>query len=150
FEGLGSLEFKWDQRQRRQTIVGLAVGRTDRHGEIASLSGINLPLAAYRHELGLEPLTLADIDRTAAWRDSALLAKKMPALSPNMRIYDGYWRSDDPLPAVQFYSRIGLDWIYRRIVEPVVGRVVEMYPVIVRSYHHLIRTILHRGKASAR
>src|SRR5207244_2138296 len=104
YQGLGSLKFKWDERQRRYTIVGLTVGRTDPHQEIATLSGCNLPLAAYRHELGMQPLHQVEIDRTVAWQESSLGGNGLSMLSPNMRIYDGYWRSNDPLPGVFFYA----------------------------------------------
>ena len=45
------------------------MGRTDWQEEIATLSGLNLPLIAYRHELGLPALSEVQSERSAAWRD---------------------------------------------------------------------------------
>lgn len=114
FEGLGSVEFKWDARDRRHVIIGHTVGRTDWQEEIATLSGINLPLAAYRDEVGLPPMPAAQIDRNVAWRESALFDKDIPMLSPATRIYEGYWRLNDPVPGLVHYSRIALEKMQRR------------------------------------
>ena len=151
FEGLGSLTFKWDLRLRRYVIVGRAVGRTDRHEEIAALCGVNLPLAAYRHELGLQPILQKEIDRTAAWRESALLGNGLPALSPSMRIYDGYWRSNDPMPGIFFYARTALEWVNRKIVKPIIRRLKrsQMHAAVERAYRYLLKPILEKGKPSA-
>jgi D-aspartate ligase len=150
FEGLGSLEFKWDQRLHRYAIVGLTVGRADWHEELASLSGANIPLAAYRHALGLQPISQPPVDRTVAWRESALLARKVPNLSPNMQIYDGYWRQDDPVPGLFYYAHFGLKWVYQHIIGPMLNKAVELYPSVDRTYQNLVKAIFHRGKASAR
>jgi D-aspartate ligase len=146
YQGLGSLEFKWDGRQRRYAIVGLTVGRTDRHEEIATLSGFNLPLAAYRHELGMQPLHQVEIDRTVAWRESSLRSNGLSMLSPNMRVYDGYWRIDDPLPGVFFYSHTALEWAYRHLGGPLIERIKigRKHPAL----EAMVKPVLGRGKAS--
>jgi predicted ATP-grasp superfamily ATP-dependent carboligase len=69
YEGLGSLEFKWDAAAKRFIIIEPTVGRTDWQEEIATLSGVNLPLAAYRHELGLEAVAHQEV-QPVAWRES--------------------------------------------------------------------------------
>ena len=56
FDGMGSIEYKWDDNHRRFVMVEPTVGRTDWQEEIATLSGVNIPLSAYRHEVGLPPI----------------------------------------------------------------------------------------------
>lgn len=102
FEGLGSLEFKWDARQRRYVVIGQTVGHTDRHGEIATLSGVDLFKAAYDDAVGQPSTPPSGLDRNVAWRESALLGRNMPVLSPGTKVYDGYWRAYDPMPG--FYN----------------------------------------------
>jgi D-aspartate ligase len=99
YEGLGSLEFKWDSRARRFVIIEPTVGRTDWQEEIATLNGVNLALIAYCHALGL-PSPAERSTGVAAWRESLLYLRKCSDVSE--RMYDGYWRADDPLPAIAF------------------------------------------------
>lgn len=66
FRVLGNLEFKWDMRERRFVIIGPNVGHTVWQQEIATLSGLNLPLAAYCDEVGLPHIPSTQIDRTVA------------------------------------------------------------------------------------
>ena len=99
YEGLGSLEFKWDSRARRFVIIEPTVGRTDWQEEIATLNGVNLALVAYCHELGL-PVPVQHSGNAAAWRVSILHFGRSAALRE--RVYDGYWRIDDPLPGLAF------------------------------------------------
>jgi predicted ATP-grasp superfamily ATP-dependent carboligase len=152
FRGLGEIEFKWDTQQRRYVIIGATVGRTHWQEEIATLSGVNLPLAAYRDAVGLPPVSSTAIDRTVAWRESALPGNELPMLSPGMRTYDGYWRFNDPVPALFFYAHTGLEWTYRHLVEPILGRAKlgDMHPALERMYQYLVKAIFHRGKAGAR
>jgi D-aspartate ligase len=99
YQGLGSLEFKWDSRRRRFVIIEPTVGRTDWQEEIATLNGLNLPLIAYCDELGL-PVPMEKSVEAAAWRHSILHLGRVPHLSE--RLYDGYFRLDDPLPGLAF------------------------------------------------
>jgi D-aspartate ligase len=152
FRGLGSLEFKWDIRQRRYVIIGPKAGHTEWQQEIATLSGVNLPLAAYRDELGLPPILSTQIDRTIAWRQSAMLRNEMPMLSPGMRVYDGYWRLSDPLPALFAIAYAGYTWTYRHIVKPTSRRAKssDIASAMVRRYQNLVKAIIHRGKPRVR
>jgi len=100
YQGLGSLEFKWDSRARRFVIIEPTVGRTDWQEEIATLSGVNLPLIAYCHEVGL-PNPAERATGAAAWRESLFYLRRCADVSE--RTYDGYWRGDDPLPAIAFF-----------------------------------------------
>ncbi|MGB6538185.1 MAG: hypothetical protein WBF58_19725 [Xanthobacteraceae bacterium] len=99
YEGLGSLEYKWDPRGRRFVIIEPTVGRTDFQEEIATLNGLNLALVAYCYELG-EPIPeQKDVD-AVAWRESFRDIRLRSGF--RMRTYDGYWRIDDPLPALAY------------------------------------------------
>lgn len=96
YEGLGSLEFKWNPRDGRFVIIEPTVGRTDSQEEIAALNGLNLALAAYCYELGLPVPEQKHVD-AVAWRE---LLRSIPIRSGlGSRTYDGYWRIDDPMPA---------------------------------------------------
>jgi predicted ATP-grasp superfamily ATP-dependent carboligase len=122
YHGLGSLEFKWDAVARRFVIIEPTVGRTDWQEEIATLNGLNLPLIAYCEALGLRAPP-ARQDKRVAWRHSFLHRGGAPLAD---KIYDGYFRLDDPLPALAFCGDLGLrvlrrlftrQWLERRSVE---------------------------------
>ena len=119
FQGFGSLEFKWDPQQRRYVIIGVTAGRTNWQEEIATLSGVNLPLAAYRDEIGLPPIPSGEVIRTVAWRDTWLGGKISPVLPASMRVYDGYWRLSDPLPGLIHYTQAAFTTIHRQILKPI-------------------------------
>ena len=104
YAGIGGLEFKRDARTGEFIIIEPTVGRTDWQEEIATLSGINIPAAAWMHAVGrsIEPVETASIG--SAWRTS-LKHRSPPALrKANLRIVDGYWRADDPIPGLIFYA----------------------------------------------
>ncbi|MFL9990347.1 carboxylate--amine ligase [Paraburkholderia sediminicola] len=103
FEGMGSIEYKWDDNHRQFVMVEPTVGRTDWQEEIATLCGVNIPLAAYRHELGLPPVPEPSCRVPVAWR--ATMAERVPLhlLAERTKIVDGYFRWSDPCPALQFY-----------------------------------------------
>jgi D-aspartate ligase len=116
YEGFGSLEFKWDAQARRFVIIEPTVGRTDWQEEIATLSGLNLALTAYHHELGA-PMPPARRNDAVAWRESFLHLRRGARLG--VRTYDGYWRVDDPLPALAFYAGLVLRGIHRLLIQPI-------------------------------
>lgn len=103
YQGLGSLEFKWSPQARQFVIIEPTVGRTDWQEEIATLNGLNLPLVAYRHELGLPMPEQRRVD-AVAWRDSFRSVGLCSGLG--RRTYDGYWRIDDPLPALVYWINL--------------------------------------------
>jgi predicted ATP-grasp superfamily ATP-dependent carboligase len=107
YEGMGSVEYKWDAGARRFVIIEPTVGRTDWQEEIATLCGVNIPLDAYRHELELPLLARAPAERNVIWRSSFLEVLKVgaPNLPAAARLHDGYWRRDDPMPAIIRYSQ---------------------------------------------
>jgi len=96
YEGLGSLEFKWNPSDRRFVIIEPTVGRTDSQEEIAALNGLNLAFVAYCYELGL-PIPKQTTMGAVAWRESLRSIGIRSGLGSHT--YDGYWRVDDPMPA---------------------------------------------------
>ncbi|MBL8250538.1 MAG: FAD-dependent oxidoreductase [Candidatus Competibacter sp.] len=122
-EGWGAMEYKRDARDSRWLMVEPTVGRSDMQIEIATLNGVNLPLAAYRWLIGEEPPPpqsrpytlwrrdwLAD---TAAARAQPKVGRWPPANAP---VADGFWRRDDPLPALYAYPPRALGAVWRRLV----------------------------------
>jgi D-aspartate ligase len=104
YRGLGSLEFKRDSRTGRFIVIEPTVGRADWQEEIATLSGVNLPLLTYRAELGLPTSLNGQKSLPVAWRSSAE-HKRPPGRSlSGTRIIDGFFRWSDPLPALYYYG----------------------------------------------
>jgi D-aspartate ligase len=116
---LGSLEFKWDARARRFVIIEPTVGRTDWQEEIATLNGLNLALIAYCYELGLPAPPQRHVDATA-WRESFLHLGRCLGLST--RTCDGYWRAEDPLPALAFCVDVAGRSLRRLFAPPIFER----------------------------
>ncbi|SAL00425.1 ATP-grasp enzyme-like protein [Caballeronia fortuita] len=102
-DGMGSMEYKWDDRHKRFTMIEPTVGRTDWQEEIATLCGINIPAAAYRHELGLSPMSEARHGANMAWRATFIDRVPRHFRTLGSVLIDGYFRWDDPLPALQHY-----------------------------------------------
>jgi len=116
YAGFGGIEYKWDAAARRFVIIEPTVGRTDWQEEIATLSGVNIPLDAYRHEFELPPLPRTAAPRRIVWQSSCTERLKLGSASipPGSRIIDGYWRADDPLPAIVHYPHDLCVTAYRR------------------------------------
>jgi D-aspartate ligase len=119
YDGLGSLEFKWHAATARFVIIEPTVGRTDWQEEIATLNGLNLALIAYRYELGLMAPHEPAVD-PVAWRESFLHLRRRSGLGGRTR--DGYWRIDDPLPALAFYVDVALRSVRRLFRRPTLER----------------------------
>lgn len=115
FDGMGSIEFKWDCERKRFVMIEPTVARTDWQEEIATLCGVNIPLFAYCHEIGLPVDAASDVKANFAWRTNA--AQSWPQDHPrgDVRVIDGLWRLDDPAPALFFY---GFEWALRRLLKP--------------------------------
>ncbi len=116
FVGMCSMEFKRDRQIDKFLMVEPTVGRTDWQEEIASLHGINIPLAAYCYELGM-PLPAAEtvrdpviwLDPPSYWR-SMLVSKSFRDQRPaGVKVKSACWRRDDPVPLAFFW----LEWIQR-------------------------------------
>lgn len=106
YGGMGSVEYKWDAPNRRFVLIEPTVGRTDWQEEIATLCGVNIPLDAYCHELELPLPPRALPSNEVVWRASIFepLKTQRPKLAATARVRDGYWRLDDPRPAIIQYS----------------------------------------------
>lgn len=107
FLGVGSMEYKRDARDGRFYMVEPTVGRTDFQEEIASLNGVNIPLAAYFGEMRLSAgRAVTQCLRPVEWRDPFGYAKAQnvgraePKLFSDIKVRDAYFRPDDPLPYV--------------------------------------------------
>lgn len=107
FDGMGSIEYKWDDNHKQFLMVEPTVGRTDWQEEIATLCGVNIPLAAYRHEAGLPPIPDRVTKVPVAWRASFSDRAPPGLLNARTKIVDGYFRWTDPFPALQFYCVMG-------------------------------------------
>ncbi|MES1930687.1 putative ATP-grasp enzyme [Salinisphaera dokdonensis CL-ES53] len=104
--GTASMEFKRDARSGRFMMIEPTIGRTDYQEEVATLHGVNIPLAAYRDAIGV----VSDLPDVAVgqrvWRNRAIdrwsaqmqglgLSEGMPE---GARAVDAYWRWQDPVP----------------------------------------------------
>jgi predicted ATP-grasp superfamily ATP-dependent carboligase len=111
FVGLGSIEFKRDARTGRILMIEPSVGRIDGQEEVATLHGANIPLAVYLYETG-SPVPRTEVDPPQViWRDSLSHWRSVrangsrAAVNRKTKVYDAYWRLDDPIPAFfQFLS----------------------------------------------
>lgn len=109
--GFASMEYKRDVRSGEFFMVEPTVGRTDYQEEVAALNGVNIPLAAYRSEVGL-PRTHVSCRKSAfIWRDrdadlqSAAQTSGSRLWQPReARIVDALWRASDPMPALVPYA----------------------------------------------
>ncbi len=106
YEGFGSVEYKWDAASGRFAIIEPTVGRTDWQEEIATLSGVNIPLAGYCHEYGL-PYVPSALNERIVWQASHVERIKVGAevIPAGATVLDGYWRRDDPIPALIHYPK---------------------------------------------
>jgi D-aspartate ligase len=114
FEGMCSLEFKRDRKSGQFFLIEPTVGRADWQEEVATLHGVNIPLAAYCHELGLSmpaseapPVPVIWRAPTCYWR-SVLATRRSGVRAPTgAKVRRAVWRRDDPVP-LAFYC---LEWL---------------------------------------
>jgi predicted ATP-grasp superfamily ATP-dependent carboligase len=104
FAGMGGLEFKRNERTGEFVIIEPTVGRTDWQEEIATLSGINIPMAAWAFASGRPVAPAACGAARVAWRTSLKHRAPIGLRDAGIRIVDGYWRATDPLPGMIFYG----------------------------------------------
>ena len=105
FSGMGSMEYKRDERDGRFYMVEPTVGRTDFQEEVATVNGCNLPLAAYLYEMGLPMTAVVPVQPPRVWRDAQAdrwsAQESGDGLDPASRghpIVDAYRRWSDPVP----------------------------------------------------
>jgi D-aspartate ligase len=103
--GFGGIEYKRDARDGRFLIIEPTVGRTDWQEEVATLAGVNIPLMAYRHELGLGYLPAGPVDKRVVWQVSWIerLRHRQKPIPSGSVVIDGLLRRDDPIPALVHY-----------------------------------------------
>lgn len=108
--GMASMEFKFDARNDAWRMIEPTIGRTDYQEEVATLNGVNLPLAAWCSELGRPCPAPATATRPTIWRSrsedmqSAQRQGQRPGegYPPGSRVVDALYRWNDPQPfAVQ-------------------------------------------------
>jgi predicted ATP-grasp superfamily ATP-dependent carboligase len=112
--GLCSMEFKREQSSGKFFMIEPTIGRTDWQEEVAALHGVNIPLAAYLHELQLPVPAPERTRRPLIWRDpsgywrSVLVSRSLRDRGPpGAAVRSACWRNDDPAPLAFFW----LEWI---------------------------------------
>lgn len=124
FVGMCSMEFKQDRRTGKFFMIEPTVGRTDWQEEVASMNGVNIPLAAYCYELGRTQPLSEEIRRPLTWTyppsyvrslvRSALTTESFRDRRPSAgRVKSPCWSSDDPVPLF-FFAK---EWI-RKLWSP--------------------------------
>jgi predicted ATP-grasp superfamily ATP-dependent carboligase len=104
FAGMGGLEFKRNEKTGEFVIIEPTVGRTDWQEEIATLSGVNIPMAALAFANDRQVCPAACGASSVAWRTSLKHRAPLGLRDAGIRIVDGYWRATDPVPGVIFYA----------------------------------------------
>jgi D-aspartate ligase len=105
FTGMGSMEYKRDERDGRFYMVEPTVARTDFQEEVASLNGVNIPQAAYLYESGLSQIAGHKPAVPQIWREPMCDrwsfeegGGKVDERSRSHTVRDAYFRWNDPLP----------------------------------------------------
>lgn len=120
YQGLGSLEFKRDARSRELLIIEPTVGRTDWQEEIATLCGVNLPLIAYGTAIGRSTHSGRETPPArSVWRAERQFRVPRAISGASVRVFDGYFRWVDPLPAAYYYG-------YERLAARIWRRAVRL------------------------
>jgi D-aspartate ligase len=120
FTGMGAIEFKKDAHTGEFIMVEPTVGRIDGQEEVATLHGVNIPLAAYLYETG-QPVPAPREDLPAViWKAPVLhwgshRTRTGLTVGPNIRVYDAYWRANDPFPILSHLLHEALYALQRRV-----------------------------------
>jgi len=120
--GMASMEYKRDRRDGRFLMVEPTIGRTDVQEEVAALNGVNIPLAAYTAQCGLASQPIRAVPVPVVWRRNLLADAVASWHGPRSRvalgsvkIKDGIWRFDDPMPGLVHYSSYALKALHRAL-----------------------------------
>jgi predicted ATP-grasp superfamily ATP-dependent carboligase len=138
FVGMGSIEYKRDARTGQFLIVEPTAGRINGQEEVATLHGANIPLAAYFYESGLPVPHVEANPPPVIWRDpfrhwrSVRRNPSRPTAPPNIRVYDAYWRLDDPVPMLFHLLQEAVNALQRG---------VRRFPVLHRMARSLKSTV---------
>ena len=109
YTGMGSIEFKRNPGDERFYMIEPTVARTDYQEEVATLNGINIPLAAYCKRAGLAQPQPGEAPHYVVWRESATdrwsaQAQRQPRRRCG-RTVDALWRWYDPAPGLAQLAR---------------------------------------------
>lgn len=118
FVGMCSMEFKRDSRTGAFLMIEPTIGRADWQEEVATLNGVNIPLAAYRHELNLPVAAGQAPSESVVWRDpscywrSLIASRSLGDRTPrDAEVRSSVWRPDDPLPLAFCW----LEWLRKGV-----------------------------------
>jgi D-aspartate ligase len=119
FQGMGSIEYKRDERDGQFYVVEPTVGRTDFQEEVATLNGCNLPYAAFAYECGLAAPASQSLPKTI-WQEptSNRWSTQEQGEHPDFkrdRICDAYFRWNDPMPWLELQWNRVLARVHRSI-----------------------------------
>jgi hypothetical protein len=86
-------------------IIEPTVGRTDWQEEIATLLGVNLPLVGYLLGCDQPATAFEPTNVNLVWQASFVQRWKTgpSRMPPDAVVVDGFWRRDDPMPALLHY-----------------------------------------------
>jgi D-aspartate ligase len=120
FVGMGGIEFKRDRRTGQFLMIEPTAGRIDAQEEVATLHGANIPLAAYLHETGSPGLSAEAGPPSVIWRDFfshclSVRGDRSRPLTPDTRVYDAYWRRDDPIPSLFHFLDGSVKFLRRKL-----------------------------------
>jgi D-aspartate ligase len=126
YAGFGGIEYKWDALTGRFLIIEPTVGRTDWQEEIATLSGTNIPAIGYCQECDL-PMPPGKRIPSVVWQGSYIdrIRVGLGVVPPKTTVVDGYWRCDDPMPALLHYPYEGI-----MLIRGALKRLVDRLPTI--------------------
>lgn len=103
--GFASLEFKRHATTGQLMLVEPTIGRTDYQEEVATLNGVNIPYAAYCHEIMDAHIPNLATTRPTIWRDARpdrwskeINGNSDPAWAARHNPTDALWRLSDPAP----------------------------------------------------
>jgi D-aspartate ligase len=144
FVGLGGIEFKRGARTGRFLMIEPTIGRVDGQEEVATLHGTNIPLAAYLYETGARVPAADENVPSVIWRDPFLhwrsirCSGRQRGSVHGQRVYDAYWRREDPVPA--FFHLV------REIVRSLLRTMqdVPMLQRLTRSLEGILRRTISR------
>lgn len=115
FVGMGSMEYKRDCDDGRFYMIEPTVARTDFQEEVATLNGVNIPLAAFLHQVGAPSLPCKIVSPPRLWREPVTDrwacecgTGDRPEAAIAHIAQDAYLRLSDPMP--------WLNVIWRRLV----------------------------------
>lgn len=118
FAGMCSMEFKRDSRTGAFLMIEPTIGRADWQEEVATLNGVNIPLAAYRHELNLPLVAEQRPSESVVWRDPSCYWRSLIASRSfgertrrEAEVRSSVWRPDDPLP----FAFCWLEWLSKGV-----------------------------------